>query len=137
MTYILTNYSNLLLLHVYFIMAEPYIYYLIWTKCIHNLCVHMYIWVSDSFYEVVDSVKALAHKTRNVGLTSKILELPIYFEGSVLNLTSAVMMLVGSGKSHNDRCREDPTLTRTLTSNAKLLRFSNVDSGYRVWCPCW
>lgn len=85
-------------------LTLSYVYYVIWTDSLRNLCIHMSTLVSHRLYEIVSS------------------------------LASVVVLSGAQGTDHNDRCEEEPTSSKNLSSGKVFNRFSNVDSHRLVWC---
>lgn len=85
-------------------LALSYVYYVIWTDSLRNLCIHMSTLVSHRLYEIVSS------------------------------LASVVVLSGAKGTDHKDRCKEEPTSYKSLSSDKAFNRFSNVDSRRLAWC---
>ena len=92
MIYRSDKYLNCLLLHVYCFMPELYVYYLIWTKCIHNLCVHSYMRIIDSFYKVWGVCTVYIQTRLNVDGGNNSLDSGQFFNAACINLTTLLMI---------------------------------------------
>src|SRR3989344_9121751 len=121
MIYRSDKYLNCLLLHVHCFMPELYVYYLIWTKCIHNLCVHSYMRIRCSFYNVYGSVSDSFQKIGNGVATRVSLESSINPVASFINLVTR--FLIGKTPYRVASNRRYPTLTPKTTTNISYIYF--------------
>lgn len=119
MIYRSNTHHNSLVLQVDYLTPDLYVYYLIWTKCIHNLCVHSYIRIIDSFYEVDGSYRVYVQKILNVGGISNSLESGQFFNVACINLTALLMIGNLQYQKESSGRYSTPTSkgTRSLSSN--------------------
>lgn len=112
--------------HVDCLIPEPYVYYLIRTKCIHNSCTHSYISiVRYSFSQLCISYEVLIQKIGNGLVINVSLESEQIFNVAFINLTTHLMIdrfqyqMVSSGRY--------PTSTSKDTGNLSSKSIFYVD----------
>lgn len=108
------------------IKQSSYVYTLMCTKCLLNLCIHMYTCRSLSFSDLQDIYRVYNKKTINIESVREILESK---QQSVSDSINAVTGHMNEPSDHKVRSDPRPTLTKSQSTKTVDKESVNVDGG--------